>query len=239
MIQSILRGRTSTFFWGQPLSAGMARGIAVALSFGSYVAKVAEVSVAPDGTPRVHRVVAAVDCGMVVNPEIIRHQIEGSIAMGLSAALHEQVTFQNGRPQQANFNTYRLLRMGEMPKVEVHIMPSTEDPGGIGEPAAPPLAPAVAEAAVVPSPDPVLSFVPKAYLILAPGHSPDGATAKAIFGFLRGRVSAYKMVRRIEFSDLPKTISGKIRRVELRAHEKGRPASGPRNAQEFLEESLR
>ncbi len=99
--------------------------------------------------------------------------------------------------------------------------------------------PAVAEAAVVPSPDPVRGFVPKAYVILAPGHSPDAVTAKAIFGFLRERVSAYKMVRRIEFSDLPKTISGKIRRVELRAHEKGRPASGPRNAQEFLEESLR
>ncbi len=99
--------------------------------------------------------------------------------------------------------------------------------------------PAVAEAAVVPSPDPVRGFVPKAYLILAPGHSPDAATAKAIFGFLRERVSAYKMVRRIEFSDLPKTISGKIRRVELRAQEKGRPDSGSRNAQEFLEESLR
>jgi acetyl-CoA synthetase len=99
--------------------------------------------------------------------------------------------------------------------------------------------PAVAEAAVVPSPDPVRGFVPKAYLILAPGHSPDAATAQAIFGFLRERVSAYKMVRRIEFSDLPKTISGKIRRVELRAHEKGRPASGPRNAQEFLEEFSR
>ena len=99
--------------------------------------------------------------------------------------------------------------------------------------------PAVAEAAVVPSPDPVRGFVPKAYLIPAPGHSPDAATAKAIFGFLRERVSAYKMVRRIEFSDLPKTISGKIRRVELRAQEKGRPDSGPRNAQEFLEESLR
>ncbi|MFM7703355.1 MAG: molybdopterin cofactor-binding domain-containing protein, partial [Rubrivivax sp.] len=81
-----------------------------------------------------------------VNPEIIRRQIEGSIAMGLSAALHEQVTFQNGRPQQANFHTYPLLRMAEMPKVEVHILPSTEDPGGIGEPATPPLAPAVVNA---------------------------------------------------------------------------------------------
>ncbi|MBU6159518.1 MAG: AMP-binding protein [Myxococcales bacterium] len=99
--------------------------------------------------------------------------------------------------------------------------------------------PAVAEAAVVPSPDPVRGFVPKAYLILAPGHPPDEATARAIFSFLRERVSAYMMVRRMEFSDLPKTISGKIRRVELRAQEKSRPASGRRNAQEFLEESSR
>jgi acetyl-CoA synthetase len=99
--------------------------------------------------------------------------------------------------------------------------------------------PAVAEAAVVPSPDAMRGFVPKAYVILAPGHLPDAATAKAIFGFLRERVSPYKMVRRIEFSDLPKTISGKIRRVELRGHEKARPASGPRTEQEFLEESSR
>ena len=98
---------------------------------------------------------------------------------------------------------------------------------------------AVAEAAVVPSPDPVRGFVPKAYVILAPGHEPNAATARAIFTFLRERVSPYKMIRRIEFADLPKTISGKIRRVELRGHENGRPASGPRNAMEFLEESSR
>lgn len=98
---------------------------------------------------------------------------------------------------------------------------------------------AVAEAAVVPSPDPVRGFVPKAYLILAPGHEPNAATAKAIFTFLRERVSPYKMIRRIEFADLPKTISGKIRRVELRGHENSRPASGVRNAMEFLEESSR
>jgi acetyl-CoA synthetase len=98
---------------------------------------------------------------------------------------------------------------------------------------------AVAEAAVVPSPDPVRGFVPKAYVILAPGHEPNAATARAIFTFLRERVSPYKMIRRIEFADLPKTISGKIRRVELRGHENGRPASGARNAMEFLEESSR
>ena len=95
--------------------------------------------------------------------------------------------------------------------------------------------PAVAEAAVVPSPDPVRGFVPKAYVILAPGHAPDAATAAAILRFMRERVSAYKLVRRIEFSDLPKTISGKIRRVDLRAQESARPAKGVRNALEFFE----
>jgi acetyl-CoA synthetase len=99
--------------------------------------------------------------------------------------------------------------------------------------------PAVAEAAVVPSPDPVRGFVPKAYVILAPGHAADAATAAGIFRFLRERVSPYKMVRRIEFSDLPKTISGKIRRVDLRAQEQGRPAQGARTSVEFLEESSR
>jgi acetyl-CoA synthetase len=99
--------------------------------------------------------------------------------------------------------------------------------------------PAVAEAAVVPSPDPVRGFVPKAYVILAPGHAPDAATAAAIFRFMRERVSAYKLVRRIEFSDLPKTISGKIRRVDLRGQESVRPTEGVRNAGEFLEEQSR
>ncbi len=97
----------------------------------------------------------------------------------------------------------------------------------------------VAEAAVVPSPDPVRGFVPKAYVVLAPGHLPVAETAGAIFGFLRERLSAYKLIRRIEFSDLPKTISGKIRRVELRGQERGRPDKGPRNAAEFLEENFR
>ncbi len=99
--------------------------------------------------------------------------------------------------------------------------------------------PAVAEAAVVPSPDPLRGLVPKAYVILAPGHAPDAVTAASIFRFLRERVSAYKLVRRIEFSDLPKTISGKIRRVELRGQETGRAPEGPRNAREFLEERAR
>ncbi|MEN9628031.1 MAG: Acetyl-coenzyme synthetase, partial [Pseudomonadota bacterium] len=99
--------------------------------------------------------------------------------------------------------------------------------------------PAVAEAAVVPSPDPVRGLLPKAYIILATGHAPDAATAADIFRFMRQRVSGYKLVRRLEFSDLPKTISGKIRRVELRKQEGTRPAEGPRNAMEFLEEALK
>lgn len=132
--------------WGKPLPAGVARGIALAHCFGSFVAQVAEVSVAADGTPKVHRIVAAVDCGMTVNPEIVRRQIEGSIAFGLSAALYGGVTFADGRVQQHNFDDAPVLRMNEMPRVDVHIMPSSEAPGGAGEPGTPPVAPAVVNA---------------------------------------------------------------------------------------------
>jgi len=132
--------------WGSPLPAGVHRGIAVAQSFGSYVAEVAEVSIGADGTPKVHRVVAAVDCGMTVNPQTIERQIEGGIVYGLSAALYGRIGFKDGRVEQGNFNDYPVLRMNEMPKVEVHILPSTEKPGGIGEPGTPPIAPAVANA---------------------------------------------------------------------------------------------
>ncbi|MGK6310629.1 molybdopterin cofactor-binding domain-containing protein [Variovorax sp. DT-64] len=132
--------------WGRPLPAGVFRGIAVSQCFGSYVAEVAEVSVAKDGTPTVHRVVAAVDCGMTVNPMTIARQIEGSIVYGLSAALYGRITFKDGRVEQGNFHDYPVLRMAEMPKVEVHIIPSKEKPGGIGEPGTPPIAPAVANA---------------------------------------------------------------------------------------------
>jgi isoquinoline 1-oxidoreductase beta subunit len=132
--------------WGQPLPHGVFRGIALAQSFGSFVAEVAEVSVSAAGVPRVHRVVAAVDCGMTVNPEIIRHQIESAIVFGLSAALYGKITFKDGRVEQSNFHDYPLLRMNEMPRVEVHILPSTEAPGGIGEPGTPPIAPALVNA---------------------------------------------------------------------------------------------
>jgi isoquinoline 1-oxidoreductase subunit beta len=132
--------------WGTKPPAGIHRGIAVGQSFGSYVAEVAEVSIAPDGTPKVHRVVAAVDCGLTVNPLTIARQIEGAIVYGLSAALYGRISFKDGRVEQGNFHNYQVLRMNEMPKVEVHILASTEKPGGIGEPGTPPIAPAVTNA---------------------------------------------------------------------------------------------
>ena len=132
--------------WGKPLPPGVHRGIAVAQSFGSYVAEVAEVSVGKDGKVKVHRVVGAVDCGMTVNPEIVRRQIESAIVYGLSAALYDKITFANGQVEQSNFHDYPVLRIDEMPKVEVHIADSKEAPGGIGEPGLPPLAPALANA---------------------------------------------------------------------------------------------
>jgi len=132
--------------WGNPAPAGRARGLAVHASFGSFVAQVAEVSVSGKGEIRVHRVVAAIDCGPIVNPETIRAQIEGAIVYGLSAALHGEITFEKGRVQQSNFHDYTPLRMSEMPEVEVHIVESKESMGGVGEPGLPPIAPAVANA---------------------------------------------------------------------------------------------
>ncbi len=131
--------------WGTPLPAGRARGIALHESFGSIVAQVAEVSV-QDGQIRVHRVTCAVDCGIAVNPAGIVAQLESGVAFGLSAALHSRLDFQEGRVQQSNFHDYVVLRLGEMPQVDVHIVPSTEKPGGVGEPGTPPVAPAVANA---------------------------------------------------------------------------------------------
>ncbi len=144
--KAVLEAAADKAGWGKPLPAGVFRGIAVAQSFGSYVAEVAEVSVGADGTPKVHRVVAAVDCGVTVNPEIIRRQIEGAIVYGLSAALYGKITLKDGKVEQGNFHDYPVLRMSEMPKVEVHILPSTEAAGGIGEPGTPPIAPAVVNA---------------------------------------------------------------------------------------------
>ncbi|HEX7043103.1 MAG TPA: xanthine dehydrogenase family protein molybdopterin-binding subunit [Burkholderiales bacterium] len=131
--------------WGATLPAGRARGIAVAESFGSFVAQVAEVSL-ENGRPRVHRVVCAADVGTTVNPDTIAAQMESGIVYGLSAALYGRITFQNGRVEQSNFHDYPVLRMNAMPAVEVHLVPSTEGPGGVGEPGTPPIAPAVCNA---------------------------------------------------------------------------------------------
>ncbi|MCI0529503.1 MAG: xanthine dehydrogenase family protein molybdopterin-binding subunit, partial [Nitrospira sp.] len=132
--------------WGQPLPEGRYRGIAVEESFGSFVAEVAEVSVGKDGQVRVHRVVAAMDCGRFVNPDTIEAQVQSAIVYGLTAALKGEITIENGRVKQSNFHDYEMLRIDEMPVVEVHIMPSNEPPGGVGEPGTPPIAPAVVNA---------------------------------------------------------------------------------------------
>jgi len=132
--------------WKKPLAPGRGKGIAIHESFGSVVAQVAEVSITNNKTLKVHRIVCAIDCGQVINPDTVKAQMEGCIAFGLTAALYGEITFDRGRVQQGNFHNYRMLRMNEMPKVEVHIMESTEPMGGVGEPGVPPVAPAVMNA---------------------------------------------------------------------------------------------
>jgi isoquinoline 1-oxidoreductase beta subunit len=137
--------------WGSALAPGKAgekrgRGVAVHESFNTFVAQVAEVTVKSDGSFSVDRVVCAVDCGIAVNPDVVRAQMEGGIGFGLSAALHGAITFKDGAVEQSNFHDYMPLRINEMPAIEVHIVPSTEKPTGVGEPATPVIAPAVANA---------------------------------------------------------------------------------------------
>lgn len=131
--------------WETPASAGRHRGIAVAESFGSCVAQVAEISI-DAGRVLVHRVVCAVDCGQVVNPDTVVAQMESGIIYGLSATLKGAITIDNGRVQQSNFDTFPLLRMSETPAIDVHLVASDEAPGGVGEPGLPPIAPAVCNA---------------------------------------------------------------------------------------------
>jgi isoquinoline 1-oxidoreductase beta subunit len=131
--------------WGKPGRAGLAQGIAMHESFGSFVAQVAEVSM-KGGKVKVERVVCAVDCGVAVNPDVIRAQMEGCIGFALGALYYGEIEVKNGRAAQRNFDTYKSLRIHEMPKVEVYIVPSTAEPSGVGEPGVPPLAPAVANA---------------------------------------------------------------------------------------------
>jgi isoquinoline 1-oxidoreductase beta subunit len=132
--------------WGSKLPAGVGRGIATHFSFDSYVAQVVEASVEKNGAVRVHRVVCAVDCGTVINPDTVRAQMEGGIIFGLTAALKTEITLKDGRVQQENFHDYQMLRIFESPEIEVHIVPSSENPTGVGEPGVPPVAPALANA---------------------------------------------------------------------------------------------
>ncbi len=132
--------------WGSPLPAGRARGVAVHESFSSFAAQVAEIRLGDDGLPVVERVVCAVDCGIAVNPDVIAAQMESGIGYGLNAALFQEIELEEGRVVQSNFHDYRPLRIHEMPRVEVHVVPSNADPTGVGEPGVPPIAPAVANA---------------------------------------------------------------------------------------------
>ncbi|MEN9670340.1 MAG: hypothetical protein RL018_617, partial [Pseudomonadota bacterium] len=137
--------------WGQlskraPGSTPTAQGLALHESFGSIVAMVAEVSVDAAQQIRVHKVTVAVDCGIGVNPHGLAQQVESSVIFGLSAALYGKIDFKEGQVQQSNFHDYPALRMADSPEIETHIIPSTRAPSGMGEPALPPVAPAVANA---------------------------------------------------------------------------------------------
>jgi isoquinoline 1-oxidoreductase subunit beta len=119
--------------WGQPLPEGAGRGVSLQFAFATYMAQIAEVEVARSGAVRVRRVICAVDCGSIVNPDIVRAQAQGAIMFGITAALYGKITLKDGRVEQANFDTYQILRMNEAPAIEVHIMQSSEPPGGMGE----------------------------------------------------------------------------------------------------------
>ena len=132
--------------WGEPAPERVGRGVSVQFVFGTYLALVAEVEVSKDGAVRVRRVVCAVDCGIVVNPDIVRAQVEGAVIFGITAALYGEITLKDGRVEQANFDTYQMLRISEAPTIEVHIVQSSEPPGGMGEPGTSAIVPAVANA---------------------------------------------------------------------------------------------
>src|SRR3984893_12520340 len=132
--------------WGQPLPQGVGRGISVQFAFATYMAQVAEVEVAKDGAVRVRRVVCAVDCGTVVNPDTVQAQIQSAVIFGITAALYGEITLKDGRVEQTNFDTYQVLRMNEAPAIEVHIVQSFEPPGGMGEPGTSAIVPAVTNA---------------------------------------------------------------------------------------------
>ena len=145
-LAGVLRLAADRAGWTRPVPRGRGRGIAAHFTFGSYVAHVAEVSVDASGRPRVQRIVAAVDCGQLVNTSGAEAQVQGGVIDGLSSALFGQITVDSGRVRQSNFNDYRLVRMREAPSIEVHFVRSSETPSGLGEPPVSPVAPAVANA---------------------------------------------------------------------------------------------
>ena len=131
--------------WGGPLPSGRARGIAAVIDKGGHVAEVAEVSL-ENGRVVVHRITCAVDCGQIIDPDVVRAQTVGSVVYGLTALFYGEITIDKGRVAQSNFHDYPLLRISEMPRIDVHVVESHEEPGGVGEPAVPPVAPAVTNA---------------------------------------------------------------------------------------------
>ena len=143
---AVLNAAAERAGWGKQAPAGIYRGLAQGMGYGSYVAACAEISVSPTGTLKIHRIVAATDPGYAVNPQQIEAQVEGSFAFGLSAALYGECTVRDGRIEQTNFDTYRVLRMDEMPAVETIVMPSGGFWGGVGEPTIAVAAPAVLNA---------------------------------------------------------------------------------------------
>ena len=142
----VLRQVADKAGWGEKLQEGWGRGVAVHESFNSFVAQVVEVSKDKDGAIKVERVVCVVDCGIVINLDIVRAQMEGGIGYALGAAMRNQISFENGEVVQDNFPDYEPLKMSDMPKIEVYIVQSSENPTGVGEPGVPPLAPALSNA---------------------------------------------------------------------------------------------
>jgi isoquinoline 1-oxidoreductase beta subunit len=149
-LRAVLELAASKAGWDKPLRSSserrFGRGVSAQFVFGSYMAQVAEVSVGKEGDVRLERIVCALDCGQAVNPDTIVAQIESGVVFGATAALWNEITFDRGRVQQSNFNDYRIMRINEMPRVEVHIIPSTDNPGGIGEPGCSAIAPAITNA---------------------------------------------------------------------------------------------
>jgi isoquinoline 1-oxidoreductase beta subunit len=144
--KAVLALATDKAGWGQPLPQGVGRGVSVQSAFATYMAQVAEVEVSKDGAVRVRRVVCAVDCGTVVNPDTVQAQIQSAVIFGITAALYGEITLKDGRVEQTNFDTYQMLRINEAPAIEVHIVQSFEPPGGMGEPGTSAIVPAVTNA---------------------------------------------------------------------------------------------